>query len=103
MSGPSNWDCFGPGSPHRADLEHVEQTRQGASVDMHIYRCRACGQFYGYQRSELSDWSTQTGHDFSDVTQIWIPLGPDELEDYRRDPNYTPRSNKFHRHDTGWH
>jgi hypothetical protein len=29
-------------------------------------------------------------------------LEPDEVDSIRRDPNYSPRSDREHRHDTGW-
>jgi len=103
VSPRQDWDCFGPGSRHRANLDRLEQTRRGGSTQMYLCRCRTCGQDYGHQHSELSDWSTLTGSDFTDVTETWTPLDPDELVAYRADPNYKPRHGAHHRHDTGWH
>ena len=98
--GPQDWRCFGPPPAHSADLEYVATCYRSPSMDIEIQRCRACGRFYHFFRHELADWSA--GRDYYDETTIWTPLDADEVEAARQDSNYRPRSDKSHRHDTGW-
>ncbi len=98
MYGPS-WTCLGDGAEHPADLAHVERTRAG-NAEIDIVRCRTCGQLYRRLHYELNDWSDSG--DYCDRTTIWTVLEPDEVEIVRSDSNYTPRSGREHRYDTGW-
>ncbi len=99
MDGPS-WTCLGDGAEHPADLAQVESTYDNGRTDIAIHRCRTCGQLYRRLHFEVNDWSGSG--DYCDETTIWTMLEPDELDEVRRDPNYTPRSGREHRHDTGW-
>ena len=99
MTAPS-WTCLGDGAEHPADLAEVERTWTGGSGEIALQRCRACGRLYRFERFELNDWSG--GGDYCDSTSVWKLLEPDEADLVRRDPNYSPRSGREHRFDTGW-
>ena len=95
-----DWDCFGPGPGHKAELQWLASGYRSPSTDISISRCQTCGLLYHVHRYELSDWSA--GGDYSDETTIWTPLDPDEVGAAQQNSNYKPRSEKSHRHDTGW-
>ncbi|MDP8993563.1 MAG: hypothetical protein M3N07_01060 [Pseudomonadota bacterium] len=99
MNGPS-WTCLGEGPAHPADLEEIEPILETGSTLIAVQRCRICGQLYRWLHYELNDWSGSG--DYCAETTIWTVLEPDEVDSVRRDPNYSPRSGREHRHDTGW-
>lgn len=99
MDGPS-WTCLGGGAEHLADLTQVERIRDKGDTRIAIRRCRTCGQLYRWLHYELNDWSD--GGDYCDETTIWTVLESDEVDSVRGDPDYTPRSGREHRFDTGW-
>ena len=98
--GPQDWDCLGPAPGHPADLEQVESLHRTGNTEIDIRRCRTCAQLYLVDRHESSDWSG--GHDYYEVTTTWKVLGEDEVEAVRQQLNYQPRSDRSHRHSTGW-
>ena len=100
MIGPTGWTCLGTGAEHDADIEEIERTLDTPRTKIAIHRCRTCGQLYRWTRFEVNDWSA--GGDYSDETYIWRPLEPDEVEAVRQSANYSPRSDRFHRWDSGW-
>ncbi len=100
MTGLREWDCVGAGPAHAVDLEAVETRYRSASSQLAIHRCRTCGQLYRHSMKEISDWSND--NDYSDVTNIWTAIEPDELEAIRQDANYQPRAGEAYRHETGW-
>ena len=97
----AGWTCLGDGPPHPADIEAVERTwgsPHGNQIGIH--RCRTCGQLYRYLYYEVNDWTASA--DYTDETSIWQVLDADEVDSVRSDPNYSPRSDRMHRSDTGW-
>ena len=100
MPGLNEWSCVGTGPAHPADLENVATPHRSASSETAIERCRTCGQLYLHSTKEISDWSAD--NDYSQVTDIWTAIDPDEAESISRDSNYRPRGGETHRHETGW-
>ncbi|HYJ30824.1 MAG TPA: hypothetical protein VEW25_10850 [Allosphingosinicella sp.] len=100
MSEGREWACLGPGEPHPVDLERVASCYNRGDTEIAIERCRACRQLYHFSTFELHDWTGE--NDYYDRTDIWTPIEADEAEALRRDDKYKPRSERSHRHDTGW-
>ena len=101
MTGTTGWTCLGGGPAHIVEREWVETIRDGGgATSVFIERCRRCFCLYRHSESEICDWGP-TG-DYSDITYIWTPIDPDELEAARADWNYLPRATASYRYDTGW-
>lgn len=94
------WVCLGDGPMHLADVEEVGRNPNRGGSEVAVHRCRTCGQLYRWLRFELNDWSG--AGDYSDESVSWQVLDTDEVAAVLEDFNYTPRSERRHRIDSGW-